>query len=363
MLEGAGSKVADGKRTIDPALLSIMALALAVRVPIALFTVYHHADEIWQYIEPAYGLLTGDWIRTWDIRLGIRSWLIPLAMLPPVWLGHALAPDSELHLILPRLAMALASIGTVWAGWSLGFRLSRRHAIVAAFVASIWVDFAYFAPRTSSDTFSALAILPGVAMLARFRDEHASKHAFWGGLLLGLGFITRFPLGPALAIPFIWAGRLDIRKGWVPLLAGAACGVGFDVVANAAMGQPPLQWVYNNVFANVVAQRSHAYGVEGADWYLRVLGWEWQYIAIALVPALVFGARRYPMLLATAVAVIGVHSAISHKEYRFILLAVLLLILLAAIGSADFLDWLRARRGRVAPRGSVLLILGLWTAA
>lgn len=363
MLEGAGSRISEGKRRADPALLWIMACALALRVPIALFTVYHHADEVWQYIEPAYGLLTGDWIRTWDIRLGIRSWLIPLAMLPPVWLGHVLAPASELHLVLPRIAMAFASLGTVWAGWALGAQLSRRHAMAAAFVAAIWVDFAYFAPRTSSDTFSALAILPGLALLVRFRKDADRKQVFWGGLLLGLGFIMRFPLGPALAIPFVWAGRLDIRKAWVPLLTGAACGVGFDILANAAMGQPPLQWIYNNVFANVVAQRSHAYGIEPADWYLRVLVWEWQYIAVALVPALIFGAKRYPMLLATAVAVIAVHSAISHKEYRFILLAVLLLVLLAAIGSVDFFDWWQAQRGRDARRGGLLLVLGLWSLA
>jgi len=363
VLEGAGRTVTEGKRRVDPALVWIMACALALRLAIALFTVYHHADEIWQYIEPAYGLVTGEWIRTWDIRLGIRSWLIPLAMLPPVWLGHVFAPNSELHLILPRVAMAFASLGSVRAGWSLGFRVSRRHAVAAAFVAAIWVDFAYFAPRTSSDTFSALAILPGFALLARFRDDPDARWAFWGGLLLGLGFITRFPLGPALAIPFVWAGRFDIRKAWVPLLSGAACGIGFDILANAAMGQPPLQWIYNNVFANVVAQRSHAYGVEAADWYLRVLAWQWQYIVIVLVPALIFGARRYPVLLATALAVIAVHSAISHKEYRFILLAVLLLVMLAAIGSVDILDWCRARGRSGARRGGLPLILGLWTVA
>ena len=69
------------------------------------------------------------------------------------------------------------------------------------------------------------------------------------------------------------------------------------------------------------------------------------------------------MLLATAVAVIAVHSAISHKEYRFILLAVLLLVLLAAIGSVDFFDWWQAQRGRDARRGGLLLVLGLWSLA
>lgn len=352
-----------GSRRIDPALVWLMLLALAFRVPIAIATFYHHADEVWQYVEPAYGLVTGDWIRTWDIRLGIRSWLIPLILLGPVWLGHLIDPLGELHLVLPRLFMVLASLGTVWAGWSLGARFSRRHAIAAAFVAAVWVDFAYFAPRTSSDTLSVLAILPGLALLVRFRERGDVRLALAGGFLLGLGFITRFPLGPALAIPFLWAGRLEVRRAWLPMLAGALLAVACDVIANGAMGQLPLVWIVRNVFANVVEQRSHAYGVETADWYLRVFVWQWQYIAILLVPAIAAGARRYPMLLLTALTVIAVHSAIGHKEYRFILLGVSLLVLLGAIGSVDIAGWIARRRGRALTVGGFAFVLSLWLGA
>ncbi len=344
---------------LDPALAWLMVLALAVRVPIALLTVYHHADEVWQYIEPAYGLVTGDWIRTWDIRLGIRSWLIPLVLLGPVWLGHALDPAGELHLVLPRLFMAVLSSGTVWAGWSFGARVSRRHAIVAGFVAAVWIDFAYFASRTSSDTFSVLAILPGLALLYRYR-ERGGAGLMLGGFLLGLGFITRFPLGPALAIPFLWAGRADFRKAWVPLITGAIGGIACDVLANAVMGQMPLVWIVRNVVANVIDQRSHAFGVEPPWWYAQVLGWQWTYIGLALLPGIAFGAWRYPMLLWTALAVIAVHSAIGHKEYRFILLGVSLLVLLAAVGSVDLADWLM--RGRQAPVRPLWLMV-LWLGA
>lgn len=348
---------------LDPALLALLALALALRVPIALLTVYHHADEVWQYVEPAYGLVTGDWIRTWDIRLGIRSWLIPLILLPPVWIGHVLDPAGELHLILPRLAMAVASLGSVWAGWALGLRISRTHAIVAGFVAAVWIDFAYFASRTSSDTFSVLAVLPGLALLTRFRDSGLARLAWAAGFLLGLGFIARFPLGPALAIPFLWAGRGDFRKAWPALLGGASLAVLCDVLANAVMGQAPLLWIIRNVLANVVENRSHAFGVETPDWYVRVLAWQWQFIAIALIPCLFFGVRRYPMLLLTALAVIAVHSAIGHKEYRFILLGTSLLVLLAAIGSVDLLKWWMGRRACVSSTKVLAVILSLWLAA
>jgi phosphatidylinositol glycan class B len=344
-------------------LLALLGLAMALRVPIALLTVYHHADEVWQYIEPAYGLITGDWIRTWDIRLGIRSWLIPLILLPPVWLGHVLDPAGELHLILPRLAMAMLSLGSVWAGWALGLRISRRHAIVAGFVAAVWIDFAYFASRTSSDTFSVLAVLPGLALLYRFRDTGHARLAWAAGFLLGLGFIARFPLGPALAIPFLWGGRGDFRTAWPALLGGASLAVLCDVLANAAMGHAPLLWIMRNVLANVIDNRSHAFGVETAEWYLRVLVWQWQYIAIAMIPALVLGARRYPMLLLTALAVIAVHSGVGHKEYRFILLGVSLLVVIAAIGSVDLAQWWMVRRGRAVSAKVLAGVMALWLAA
>lgn len=363
MAGGAGRSDGTGRRRIDPALAWLLVLALAMRIPIALFTVYHHADEVWQYLEPAYGLITGDWIRTWDIRLGIRSWLIPLVMAGPVWLGHTLDPAGELHLVLPRLCMAFASLGTVWAGWSLGARISRSHAITAAFVAAIWVDFAYFASRTSSDTFSVLAILPGLALLVRFRDHGVRRDALFGGFLLGLGFITRFPLGPALAIPFLWAGGTQFRRAWPPLLLGAIGGVLCDALANLAMGETPLLWIYNNIFANVVADRSHDYGVEAPEWYLQVLVWQWQWIAVLLVPSALLGLKRYPMLGGTALAVIAIHSAIGHKEYRFILLAVLLVLLIAAIGSVDLARRIATWRGRNLSRGGVGLLLCLWLAA
>jgi phosphatidylinositol glycan class B len=177
-----------------------------------------------------------------------------------------------------------------------GVRTHRSHAIAAGFVAAVWIDFAYFASRTSSDTLSVLAVLPGLALLYRFRDTGSARLAWGAGFLLGLGFIARFPLGPALAIPFLWAGRGDFRKAWPALLGGASLAVFCDVLANALMGQPPLLWIMRNVFANVVENRSHAYGLETPDWYLRVLAWQWQYIAIALIPCILFGSRRYPML-------------------------------------------------------------------
>jgi hypothetical protein len=55
------------------------------------------------------------------------------------------------------------------------------------------------------------------------------------------------------------------------------------------------------------------------------------------------GARYRPLLLA-ALANVVVHSLIGHKEYRFIWLSVLVMVILAAIASVDLVLRLVARR-------------------
>ena len=54
---------------------------------------------------------------------------------------------------------------------------------------------------------------------------------------------------------------------------------------------------------------------------------------------------RIPVLLAVALVNLAFHSLIAHKEYRFVFLSVVLLILVAALGSADWVQSLRAKPG------------------
>jgi phosphatidylinositol glycan class B len=61
--------------------------------------------------------------------------------------------------------------------------------------------------------------------------------------------------------------------------------------------------------------------------------------------------------------VIAVHSAIGHKEYRFILLGMSLLMLLAAIGSVDLAQFLVRKAGREMSAKGLATLLALWLAA
>ncbi|MDB5597562.1 MAG: Alg9 family protein mannosyltransferase, partial [Hyphomicrobiales bacterium] len=60
------------------ALLAVMVLAAVLRIgSYLLFPNIHYADEIFQHLEPAYRLGTGEGVITWEFREGIRSWWLP----------------------------------------------------------------------------------------------------------------------------------------------------------------------------------------------------------------------------------------------------------------------------------------------
>ena len=76
-----------------------------------------------------------------------------------------------------------------------------------------------------------------------------------------------------------------------------------------------------------------------------------------------------PVVLITAFAVVAVHSGFAHKEYRFIYPAILLLMVLAAVGlaeltglAAQFLQRHGMSHGMAIALSGVVLS-GLWSAA
>src|SRR5262249_5208561 len=85
----------------------------------------------------------------------------------------------------------------------------------------------------------------------------------------------------------------------------------------------------------------------------------WSAAIVLPLAAIWRGARHAPLLLAAALANLIFHSLIAHKEYRFVFLSVALFNIVAALGSADWVQWLRARGGwrRVA----LPIVLGGWT--
>jgi hypothetical protein len=334
----------------DRGLWAILLLALLLRVAVACWPVIHHADELWQYLEPARRLAGRPWVETWEARAGARSWLLPMLFVAPMEIGRAIAPATLLDIILPRLLCVALSLGAVIGAARLGYRISRVHGLIAAFAACIWYELVYFGPRTMSEPIATAAFLAAAGLLLTERD---ARRTIIGGVLLGLCCVVRFQYGPAALVLAIAAARLD-RRSWMQLAIGGAIALAASAAADLVAGATPFLWVVRNVTLNIVDNRSAAFGVSPPWWYLKAIVGLWGWATIPIMAAALIGARRYPSLFVAALVNLAVHSLVPHKEYRFILLTTSLLVALGAIGSVDLV-----RRRFAGPR-SVMVLGATW---
>ncbi|MGK6353708.1 hypothetical protein ACMGDH_00610 [Sphingomonas sp. DT-207] len=344
-------------------LLIALILLLAVVLRVAALSPYaiHHPDEALQYLEQAHRLTTGTGLVPWEYRLGMRSWLVPLLLAGPMWLGDAIAPGSLLYVILARLTAAIFAFAAVMAAYWVGRRISPAHGLMAMLVAAIWYENVYFSVHVLTEILSAAAFLSAVAVLT---PGASRRRLVAGGALLALSAIIRFHYTPAiLAFALISFGFR--WRDWLWLALG---GLGAALISSAvdlAMGQWPFAWVYQNFHQNVIADKASEFGRLGAEAYGQML---WLHWSVAIVPILwlaALAARRFPALAAAALVNLVVHLAIGHKEYRFIFLTVEIVVLLAAIGSVDLVDRLRRDLSGRAPGRNLMLAgaVGLWALA
>jgi GPI mannosyltransferase 3 len=322
-------------------LAALLLMAAAIRLPLAFWPNVIHPDEIFQYLEPAWRMLGHEGILSWEWRYGMRGWLLPSLLAGPVALGDWVAPGGTGAFVVPRLVAALASLSIVASAWYFGARVSRTHAIIAAFVAAIWFEFVSFAPHTLSEPLATAVILPAALLLTH--AALSQRRLAVGGALLALAFVFRFQYGPAIAVLALGACWRHWRN-LIPLVAGGLAALVFAGVADAANGGVPFVWLIANVQQNLLNDRAAEFGVMPATTYLYSFWMMWSAAIVLLSFAIRQGWRHAPLLLATAVANIAFHSVIGHKEYRFIFLSVVLFIIIAALGSADWIQWLRAKR-------------------
>ncbi len=332
---------------------ALVLLAVALRFWAASVPSMAHPDEVFQYLEQAHRLVFGYGIVPWEYRYGMRSWLPPLALAPLMRAGDWLAPGGTLYLLLPKLAVASLSLLILPAAYGLGARLSRAHALAALAVAAFWYEFVYFGAHVLTEAVSVSLILPGAALLLPRPQQ--PRLLVVAGALLALGAILRFHYAPALLVLVLLSCGLDLRR-WLLLAAGGMLALLIGASVDLAMGAAPFGWLFQNIHQNIVANRSAGFGVSDPLEFGRMYVEAW---GIWLVPMLLFVLpviERYRPLFWMAIANLVLHSAIGHKEYRFVLLTTAVLVILAAIGSVE---WLRRLGKRLPERGARLAPIAL----
>ena len=313
-----------------------------------------YSDELMQYLEQANRLATGHGLIPWESRAGLRNALIPQLLAGPVWLGHALAPGTLAHVVLARLAFLLLTLMALPAAWKLGAAHSRGAALAALTVVSLWWESALFSQFLLSESLGAALVLASAALLI---DPAASRTRLGAaGLLLGLAVLVRLQYAPAALVLAASALRAD-RARWTAVTGGALAAMAIGALSDLAAGAVPFGWALVTVKLNLGAGIAARFGTLPPGAYLGMLNTHLAPVALGVVLAAAFAPARLRPLLWAALANLLVHSLIGHKEYRFVWLTTLLLLVLAAVGSVRAVERLRGGQP-LSLKGAALLCLG-----
>ncbi|MGI8936357.1 MAG: hypothetical protein ACR2FS_20030 [Phormidesmis sp.] len=314
----------------------VIAGGLVLRLLVVMLTERSlHSDEIFQYVEQAHRLTYGYGYVPWEYVHGLRNWLLPGAI-SLVLLGCRLLglTDPALYIPVVQTLACLISLSAIYCAYLIGRTVcSESVGRLASVLTAGWYEMVIRANAITPEIFGAYLLMGAIACLV-------IKPGYRSALLLGLcgagAIALRLQYAPAVAVVIVmalvytWQGRWS--RGQCLVAA-----VGFLAVIGLVGWLDDYTWgsyfvsYRNNYLYNRVYKVSSLWG-EGRAWgYLADLamysgGVFWVAIATSL-----FSRKPRPwLILALLASVVVPHSAIAHKEYRFIFAAVPICLLLSA---------------------------------
>ncbi|GHS93423.1 hypothetical protein FACS1894139_05440 [Planctomycetales bacterium] len=339
---------------------------------------WYFPDEYWQTIEFANCKLGGTPVEAmpWEFPAQMRPWLQPALYFAIAKTAGAVGFTDPFNLTLFfRLSSALCGWLAVTALMFGAYRLypavSPRKA--AVYLLTLTAFLPYTLVRTSSEATSSAFSMLGFALLilgdAKRGDsleQSAGGGAFPGrllfavGLLWGAAFEFRYQAALFIAGFVFWLFFIRIKTARLPAVAALFGGI-FTVVALGVLLDTwgygaPVFAPWNYFTQNILHGKAAEFGV--SPWY--------GYATLLLKPHLKYGV---PLLLFLAIgAIIGsiryprqplawglwllviAHSAVGHKELRFLTNALLPAILLTVYAfsprHADDKFWTKVWRWR-----------------
>ncbi|HEY6258936.1 MAG TPA: hypothetical protein VIY51_24430 [Xanthobacteraceae bacterium] len=346
----------------DRTLLALLALALALRLAaIVAFPSLHHPDENFQLLEQAHRIAFGYGIVPWEFRDGVRSPVLPFGLAALFWLGERVASGPQGYLLLARAALALTSLLAVAAVYRMGQRNSRTHALMAGLVAATWFEVVYFAPRPLTEAVATTFLLTALALATVPPERLRFRRLLAIGFCLSLALMLRVHLAPGLLVAAIWLGRRDLPGRWLPMALGGLVPLLVFGAADWLYWGAPFSSYMAALRIDLIDGKASSFGVEPPGFYFEQLAVVWAGALPAMAALIFLRARSSALWLLAALAIIAVHMAIPHKEYRFVFPALACLAVVAAMGSADLIERMRALPGW-AGQGLIAAGAVLWLA-
>ena len=302
----------------------------------------NHPDEIFQVLEPAHRFVYGYGIQAWEFRDGARSWFLP-GIVALFWKGLAMLGLSDPLIIVPllRIPFVALAVYSVYLASRSATRMAGEWAgdwaaLLAAFAPlALLLDF-----RCTTEAASAPLVL--LALLAMVDARMARA----GACLALLVFLrpTNAILGLTVMAWLLITGKLRdsgrLALGALPVtLAGGL----LDWITWGS----PFHHVVEYVRFNWTESGAASFGVEAPWSYGRTLLLTAPLVAVLLIPAtagLIRKSREARAPLVVGWLYLVFHSAIGHKEPRFLLPVLPLLAALSAAGLVALVGpWLGRR--------------------
>jgi GPI mannosyltransferase 3 len=359
------------RRLTGAGLASLVLLAVGLRlIPIVFVPSMVWADEIFQTTEQAHRLVYGSGLVPWEFQLGMRSWLLPGVIATLMELSRIVGDGPDFY--IPVIAGAFAALAAVPVVccflWGRRF-FGLPGGLIAGTVVAVAPELVYFGARSLSETVAGHLLVAALYVLEPGYRVSSRCRLLCGGALLGLVFLLRIQLAPALAVVAFWTSWRAPRAHISAMLAGAAAVLAAAGILDTLTLGYPLASVWRNFVYNVYYGASSTFGVEAWHFYLLGELGVWGGGAATLLLLAALGARQMPLPFAAAVTIMAVHSSIAHKEYRFIYPAVLLLMVLVGIGLAQVASWctqhlcMASIGEKVATSACTTFVLLAWTLA
>lgn len=315
--------------------LAICLIAVGVRTAVIILSPsIHHPDEVFQYLEQAHRLRSGNGLVPWEYVVGARGWLLP-GLLSGVMAAGGLfgeapsAPLAGVAVLLCLMSLCGVVCGYWWGRRAAGF----AGGVTAGLLNATWFELVHFSTHVLSETFAATALVAGLYLIYPYRSEPALSQRFLGALLLGLAVVFRLQLLPAVIIGILAVCGRRWRGGYDAILPALLLPLLLSGLLDWMTLGEPFQSISRSMYYNLMIGVSSRFGVQPFTAYVTSAATLYGPFAAVVAIATVLGGLRLPPLLCVALAAYLSHSVISHKEYRFISPVLPLIATMAAVGS------------------------------
>lgn len=325
----------------------------------------HHPDEVFQYLEQAHRLTYGYGFIPWEYRFGIRSWIVP-GLLTGLLQVFARLGLNEPQLYIPAIKAVLCvlSLSLIYGAYFITKRLAESETAgqLAAIFIAIWYEFIYFASKPTPEVLGAYCLVIATTFLVS-KSKTAWTYGIFG-LMCGLALIIRYQYLPAIACLGFLALWQWGKSSWSALsliLLGMLAFAG--IVDYFTWGTFGISY-YNNFLYNSVYGVSKLFGTMSPQFYAETLfaTSAGLYALILLLSFFPSRLRKTGLPLLMIGSVVLAHTAIAHKEYRFIFASLPFLWILAAMLLAEFMESTRLSplvKSKILPLTCIAIVIAV----